>query len=96
MGTVGANTYAFIGLERTGGIMVYDVTDPETPEFVGYWSNRDMAADPTSADYAGDLGPESLLFISAADSPVPGVPLLISGNEVSGTVTVYSVTAPLP
>lgn len=40
---------------------------------------------------AGDLGPESIKFVAAADSP-NGNPLLIIGNEVSGTVTVYQVT----
>jgi hypothetical protein len=40
---------------------------------------------------AGDLGPESIKFVAAADSP-NGNPLLIIGNEVSGTVTVYQIT----
>lgn len=39
---------------------------------------------------AGDLGPESIKFVSAEQSP-NGMPLLIIGNEVSGTVTVYQV-----
>lgn len=40
---------------------------------------------------AGDLGPESIKFVPAADSP-NGNPLLIIGNEVSGSVTVYQLT----
>ncbi|GGD68156.1 choice-of-anchor I family protein [Lacimicrobium alkaliphilum] len=40
---------------------------------------------------AGDLGPESIKFVAAEDSP-NGNPLLLIGNEVSGTVTVYQVT----
>lgn len=40
---------------------------------------------------AGDLGPESINFVPASDSP-NGNPLLIIGNEVSGSVTVYQVT----
>jgi len=39
---------------------------------------------------AGDLGPESIKFISSEQSP-NGLPLLIIGNEVSGSVTVYQV-----
>jgi hypothetical protein len=92
---VGANTYAFIGLERMGGVMVYDVTDPTAPEFVDYVNDRDLAVDPTDPTMdAGDLGPESLVFLSAADSPVAGVPLLLVANEVSGTIAVYSIQTP--
>ncbi|MEW6995849.1 choice-of-anchor I family protein [Colwelliaceae bacterium MEBiC 14330] len=40
---------------------------------------------------AGDLGPESIKFIAADDSPTQ-TPLIIIGNEVSGTVTVYQIT----
>ena len=39
---------------------------------------------------AGDLGPESIKFVNSEQSP-NGMPLLIIGNEVSGTVTVYQV-----
>jgi len=47
--------------------------------------------DCSNVDMAGDLGPESIKFIPAIDSPTSN-PLLIIGNEVSGTVTVYQVT----
>ncbi|MBL4898929.1 MAG: choice-of-anchor I family protein [Colwellia sp.] len=39
---------------------------------------------------AGDLGPESIKFVTSEQSP-NGIPLLIIGNEVSGSVTVYQV-----
>jgi hypothetical protein len=52
-------------------------------------SNEGM--DCTQVNMAGDLGPESIKFIAATDSPTNN-PLLIIGNEVSGTVTVYQVT----
>ncbi|MAD76530.1 MAG: alkaline phosphatase [Rheinheimera sp.] len=47
--------------------------------------------DCTRVPLSGDLGPESIKFVSASDSP-NGNPLLIIGNEVSGSVTVYQVT----
>ncbi|MBU2871550.1 choice-of-anchor I family protein [Colwellia sp. E2M01] len=47
--------------------------------------------DCTDVNMAGDLGPESIKFISAEDSPT-ATALLVIGNEVSGTVTVYQVT----
>ncbi|GAA1924100.1 hypothetical protein GCM10009775_15550 [Microbacterium aoyamense] len=90
IGAVGGRTYAFIGLERVGGVMVYDITDPAGADFVTYVNNRDFAADPETPD-AGDLGPEGLEFISGAASPT-GLPLLAVGNEVSGTTTLFSLT----
>ena len=92
IGTVGQRTYAFIGLERMGGIMVYDVTNPIAPVFVDYANNRDFTVDPATAEAAKDLGPEGVIFIDAKNSPT-GSPLLVVANEVSGTVTLYSVTA---
>ena len=89
IGTIDGQTYAFIGLERVGGIMVYNVTDPYAPTFVQYINNRNFAGD-AEAGTAGDLGPEGLLFISAIDSPV-GTPLLVVGNEVSGTTTIFRI-----
>ena len=80
----------FIGFERVGGIIVYDVTDPYQPMFIQYVNNRDFAGD-AEGGTAGDLGPEGIHFIGADDSPI-GLPLLVTGNEVSGTTTVFSVT----
>ncbi|BBK30836.1 2',3'-cyclic-nucleotide 2'-phosphodiesterase (5'-nucleotidase family) [Stella humosa] len=89
IGTIGDRTYAFIGLERMGGVMVYDVTDPTKPAFVEYTNNRDFSQDVESAS-AGDLGPEVTQFIAAADSP-NGKPLVVVANEISGTTTIYAV-----
>ncbi|MFU8838850.1 MAG: choice-of-anchor I family protein [Thiohalomonadaceae bacterium] len=90
-GKINGYTYAFIGLERMGGIMVYDVSNPYAPRYVQYVNNRDLSisASAVSAD-AGDLGPEGLAFVSASDSP-NGKPLLMVGNEVSGTVAIYEI-----
>lgn len=91
-GTINGQTFAFIGLERAGGIMVYNVTNPQSPEFVQYLNNRDFSASQADleAGMAGDLGPEGMAFIDAADSP-NGKPLLVVGNEVSGTTTLYAI-----
>ncbi|WP_075664389.1 choice-of-anchor I family protein [Corynebacterium frankenforstense] len=94
LGEIDGRTYAFIGLERVGGIFVYDVTDPAGSKFVTYVNNRDFSVDPDatgSAEGAGDLGPEGLAFISAEDSP-NGRPMLVVGNEVSGTTTLFEIT----
>ncbi|REE00996.1 choice-of-anchor I family protein [Marinoscillum furvescens] len=88
-GVIGDKTYAFVGLERQGGIMVYDVTNPAAPEFVEYFNNRNFNVE-VSSPAAGDHAPEGLVFVPSADSP-NGKNLLIVSNEVSGTVTIYSV-----
>lgn len=78
----GQKTYAFVGLERVGGVMVYDVSDPAAPTHVSYLNSRDQGT--------GDRGPEGLTVVPAADSPT-GEPLLIVGNEVSGTTVVHRI-----
>ncbi|HVR36603.1 MAG TPA: choice-of-anchor I family protein [Methylomirabilota bacterium] len=89
IGRLYGRTYAFIGLERVGGVMVYDITNPFAAFFVDYVNLRDFATDVESPE-AGDLGPEGLVFIEAKDSP-NGKPLLVTGNEVSGTTTVFEI-----
>ena len=107
-GEINGRTYAFIGLERVGGIFVYDITNPFAATFVAYTNNRDFSttfemdddlADPcdvaegmdcTQVPNTGDLGPEGIKFISATESP-NGNPLIVIGNEVSGSVTVYQI-----
>ena len=95
IGVIQGRTYAFIGLERVGGIAVYDISVPEQVKFVQYINNRDFdVADVRAATLAGakglDLGPESIKFVPAADSAT-GEAMLIVGNEVSGSTTFYSV-----
>ncbi|MDJ0976379.1 MAG: choice-of-anchor I family protein [Planctomycetota bacterium] len=91
VGQIGESFYAFIGLERMGGIMVYDVTQPENPQFVLYTNNRDVNVQGEDfGDPNGDYGPEGFAFVSAEDSPT-GKPLLIVGSEVSGTTTIYEI-----
>ena len=95
LGTVGQKTYAFVGLERIGGIMVYDITQPESSKHVGYFNNRqfDVPAtlgDGTANPDAGDSGIEGLIFVPAEKSPT-STNLVVVGNETSGTTTVWEV-----
>jgi hypothetical protein len=92
LGVVDGHTYAFIGLERIGGVVVYDVTVPFHPCFVQYINTRDFTGDPETGT-AGDLGPEGVLFIKAQDSP-NGHPLLVTANEISGTTRLFEVVRP--
>lgn len=89
------HTYAFIGLERIGGIVVYDVSDPRKPVFQDYHNFRNFLVEAQLEDGSvnpevGDLGPEGLAFIPWYLSP-NFRPLLVVGNEVSGTTTLYEV-----
>ncbi|CAI3795530.1 choice-of-anchor I family protein [Rheinheimera sp. MM224] len=103
IGQVGDKTYAFIGTERLSGIFVYDISNPYDAKFVDYFHNRnfdavyeiddDAVPAEVSGDYqqAGDLGPESLVFVPAANSAT-GQALLLMANEVSGSLTVFEVS----
>jgi len=91
VGTIGERTYAFIGTERMGGIFVYDVTNPFDAFFADYVINRDLTEGLNAADVIGDLAPESIVFVAGEDSAT-GEALIIVGNEISGTISVYQVT----
>lgn len=88
---VGDNYYAFIGLERIGGVMMYDITDPANASFVTYVNNRDFSVVDVTTDSVGDLGCEDVTFIDSAASP-DGNFYIVTANEVSGTVSVFEVT----
>ncbi|WP_417810974.1 choice-of-anchor I family protein [Thalassospira alkalitolerans] len=88
-GYVNGTPYAFIGLERQGGFMVYDLTNPVNPQFVTYHSDRRYSGSP-EADTAGELAPEGMLFVDAKNSPT-GNAMLIVASEVSGSTKVYDL-----
>lgn len=101
VGVVDGRTYAFAALERTGGVMMYDVTTPASPVYVDYINTRDFrSVVEGSQEYddgeldkwvsGGDVAPEGLSFVPAADSPTSNALLLVA-NEVSGTVAVYGI-----
>lgn len=92
----------FAGIERAGGVLVWDVTNPSAPTLLDYANRRDPSVDldkddnhdqvPDDLAKAGDLGPEGLLVIPADKSP-DGTPLLVVCNEVSGTTTIWRIVA---
>ncbi|MGN0319186.1 MAG: choice-of-anchor I family protein [Lachnospira sp.] len=82
-GTVNDKIFAFIALERIGGVMVYDITEPENAEFVNYINSREF-----DEAIKGDVSPEGLFFVNATDSKT-GNALLLTACEVSGTLAVY-------
>lgn len=78
---IGARTYAFVGLERSHMTLAFDVTNPLSPTYA------------TAFQRTGDLNPEGMVVVEAADSP-SGKPLLLVSNEVSNTLTVFEISQP--
>jgi hypothetical protein len=82
---IGGNVYLFIGMERTGHIMMFDVTDPTAVAFM------------SSVLVPGAARPEGFNFVSAANSPT-GTNILIVGFEGDGTdsaterIAIFEVT----
>ena len=72
----GDNTYAVIGLERSGDVLIYNIRDVYNPFFVQRLRNT---------------SPEGLLVIKADDSP-NGKTLLVVSNEFpsDATLNIYS------
>lgn len=84
MGTVNGRTYAFAGLERIGGVMICDITDPSSVAFRNYVNSRNY-----SADIYDDVSPEGVIFVAEQNSS--GAPLVIASNKASGTVSVTAL-----
>ena len=74
IGRVGSKTVAFVGLERTDAVAVYDITDPTKPTFIKMFKTGDA--------------PEGLLFIPASKSPI-GQSLVVVSSENDGVVKIY-------
>jgi hypothetical protein len=98
VGVIGGRPIAFIGLERAGGILAYDLSVPGNPQFLDFAHPilDDPAIGGVAALGAGrpaphDMGPQGLKFVPAAKSP-NGKDLLIVGNEVSGSTTIYEIS----
>jgi hypothetical protein len=83
IGALGDKVYAFIALERTSGIMVYDISSPDKSKFDNYINSRDY-----SEEIRGDVSPEGLVFIPMANKYGA---YLAAANEVSGTVSLYAL-----
>ncbi|MBR1190913.1 choice-of-anchor I family protein [Bradyrhizobium sp. AUGA SZCCT0160] len=79
IGVIDGRTYAFVSLERAGGVMIYDITDPANASFVGY----------KPPGVGEGNAPEVTKFISAADSPT-GTALVLTANEGNSTGGAYT------
>ena len=84
LANISGQTFAFITLERTGGVMVYNVTDPNNVTFTDYKHSRMTSA------FGGDNGPEGITYIAPANSAT-GKGYVVVANEISGTLSMYEV-----
>ncbi len=81
--------FAFVSIERIGGVMVYDITNPNVPEFVQYANTRNRST------FAGDNGPEGITYIPKNHTP-QGKAYVLVANEISGTITSYELKSNIP
>ena len=86
---INGKVYAWVGLERIGGVMMYEITNPTNPTFIQYINTRNFNVDADSSA-AGDLGPEDIKFIRADKSP-DGKDYILVSNEVSGTISIIEI-----
>ncbi len=85
LASIAGKQYAFIGLERQGGVMVYDITNPASVNFVDYKNPRNLNT------YGGDNGPEGIIYVPGSQSPDSNHYIIVA-NEISGTLSIYKIT----
>jgi DNA-binding beta-propeller fold protein YncE len=86
VGRVGDATLAFVGLERTSAIAVFDVTRPASARLLSVVPLA-LTKDATGGPH---IAPEGLCFVPADRSPT-GEPLLAVACEVTGTTVLFRV-----
>lgn len=96
VGKAYGKTWIAVGMERDGGIALYDASNPAAPEFVDYINTSDPNGKLSSLNQpAGDVSPEGILFVSENDSPT-GTALIVVSYELSGTVAIYEIPPKTP
>jgi len=98
VGSAYGSQWIVVGMERDGGLALFNGDDPLKPVFVDYinTANRDgniISGKATAT--AGDVSPEGIMFVSPEDSPT-GSALIIASYELSGTVGIYEIPSKLP
>ncbi|MGZ5191031.1 MAG: choice-of-anchor I family protein [Flavisolibacter sp.] len=74
LGIVGKKPIAFVGMERSDALGIYDISDPSHPKFIKLLSTGDA--------------PEGITFIPAKQSPI-GKSLIVVSSENDGTIKIY-------
>jgi len=98
VGQAYGTNWIVVGLERDGGLLLYDATNPEAPTFVDYINTSNPSGNLLAGKYsstAGDVSPEGIQFVTPDDSPTGKAMVLVS-YELSGTVGIYEIPQKLP
>lgn len=91
LATIGAKTFAYIGLEKQGGFFVYDISNPTAPTQVEYFNDINYSVNSEDSNVSStidDIAPEGMVTFEQ-DS----VNYLAVANEGSGTVSLYELNA---
>jgi DNA-binding beta-propeller fold protein YncE len=80
---IGTRVYAYVGLEKQGGFLVYDITDPVNANKIQYFNDVDYSKLPSKS---GDLAPEGSVTFEQ-----DGKHYLAVANELSSTLSVYAL-----
>lgn len=94
VGEAYGKTWIAAGLERDGGVVLYDASIPRAPVLIDY-VNTSVPSGNLTAGTAGDVSPEGILFVSPDDSPTDSA-LVIVSYELSGTVGIYEIPRKTP
>jgi hypothetical protein len=81
-GEVDGRYYAFVGLERDNGIMVFDITNPSAPVFDQY----------IDSEANGNISPETIQFIPASESSTGEAQIAVA-YEGDGNTVIYDFAA---
>jgi hypothetical protein len=84
VGVINGDPFAFVALERTGGVIMFNVNTPTAPTYTGYYNHRTVTGGP-------DRGAEGLIYIPDSLSP-NGNAIIIAANEVSSTLSIFQIT----
>ena len=95
MGKAYGKTWIAAGLDRDGGVVLFDASTPTAPVFVDYINTSDPAGNLVTGTSVGDVSPEGLLFVNEDESPT-GNALVIASFELSGTVAIYEIPSNTP
>lgn len=96
-GQVNGRDLIFVGAERQNGIFQFDITDLNNVTITGYYNTVTGTMDD---GFGAFVSPESIQFVSAADSPTGSALIIVgyegafeTGVDISGSIAVFGVTA---